>query len=322
MAAPASLMRIVFPLLSRNSSNFLRSGVLLNGPPSFWQLESVSKFSTLVRSSNLSGLPKANKLWTNEAAELIPERLVTSCALAAISGRPKIELVLERGAHNEAGKVYDVLSEVNSVGLENLVPADGTKESIVRQEWPSKLESGLNDMINVSYSISYALHALSSYCSRDYVSLRGLARWYIDRSNRERADALELSRYQSLRGGKTMLCPIGESQTDFDHDQKGDALYTMELVLAMYKLQEQKFRDLARLADEEGDQEFSDFITDSFLSHLTVLVKKTAGYVAQLRRVGKGHGTWHFDHYLHKKLEGDHVGDELRTGLHELEGTK
>lgn len=28
---------------------------------------------------------------------------------------------------------------------------------------------------------------------------------------------------------------------------------------------------------------------------------------------------WHFDHYLHKKLEAAHVGDEVRTGLHEVE---
>jgi hypothetical protein len=31
------------------------------------------------------------------------------------------------------------------------------------------------------------------------VSLRGLARWYIDRSDKERRDAIELSRYQVRR---------------------------------------------------------------------------------------------------------------------------
>lgn len=105
MAAPASFMRVLFPLLSRYTTKFPKTGVLFNNPPSFQQLESVSRFSTLVKSGNLSGLSKANKLLTNEAAELVPGRLVTSCALAAISGGPKIELAFGRGAHNEAGKV-------------------------------------------------------------------------------------------------------------------------------------------------------------------------------------------------------------------------
>lgn len=47
-----------------------------------------------------------------------------------------------------------------------------------------------------SYAMSYALHSLASFCARDYVSLKGLARFYADRSDRERTCAMELSRYQ------------------------------------------------------------------------------------------------------------------------------
>jgi hypothetical protein len=47
-----------------------------------------------------------------------------------------------------------------------------------------------------SYAVSYALHSLASFCARDNVSLKGLARFYIDKSNREREDAIDMSRYQ------------------------------------------------------------------------------------------------------------------------------
>ncbi|GAQ81881.1 Ferritin [Klebsormidium nitens] len=208
-------------------------------------------------------------------------------------------------------KVYDVIAEIKALGLEKLVPEEGRLGAFARQRWSDKREAGLNDIINHSYAMSYALHSLASFCARDYVSLKGLARFYADRSDRERTCAMELSRYQGLRGGKVVLYQIGQPESEFDHEEKGEALYTMEIVLAIFKVHNEKLRDLNQLAAEENDDEFSDYLTDGFIHPLVITVKKLAGMVTQLRRVGKGHGTWHFDHSLNKRLKKHEVGEEI-----------
>ncbi|CAD6255217.1 unnamed protein product [Miscanthus lutarioriparius] len=47
-----------------------------------------------------------------------------------------------------------------------------------------------------------------------------------------------------------------------------------------------------------NDPQLTDFIEREFLEEQVEAINKISKYVAQLRRVGKGHGVWHFDQML------------------------
>jgi len=64
-----------------------------------------------------------------------------------------------------------------------------------------------------------------------------------------------------------------------------------------------KLYALDKLANELGDYAMSDFV-DDMLSQQSRDVKKAADMVAQLMRVGKGHGTWAWDDRLLETLGG------------------
>ena len=72
----------------------------------------------------------------------------------------------------------------------------------------------------------------------------------------------------------------------------------MELALSLEKLTNEKLLNLHAVADQCNDVQMTDFIESDFLAEQVDSIKKISEYVARLRRVGKGHGVWHFDQML------------------------
>lgn len=72
----------------------------------------------------------------------------------------------------------------------------------------------------------------------------------------------------------------------------------MELALALEKLVNEKLHNLHSVASRCNDPQLTDFVESEFLEEQVEAIKKISEYVAQLRRVGKGHGVWHFDQKL------------------------
>nr|GMD18817.1 ferritin-3, chloroplastic-like [Ipomoea batatas] len=182
--------------------------------------------------------------------------------------------------------------------------------SLARHKFKDACEDVINDQINVEYSISYAYHAMYAYFDRDNVALKGIAKFFKDSSEEERQHAEKLMDYQNKRGGKVMLHTLLMPLSDFDHQEKGDALYglvillacssisAMELALSLEKLTNEKLLKLHKVADEQNDTQLTDFVEEEFLAEQVESIKKISEYVAQLRRVGDGHGVWHFDQML------------------------
>ncbi|OEL15173.1 hypothetical protein BAE44_0023808 [Dichanthelium oligosanthes] len=56
--------------------------------------------------------------------------------------------------------------------------------------------------------------------------------------------------------------------------------------------------DRDNVATRCNDSQLTDFIEGEFLMEQVEDIKKITEYVAQLRRVGKGHGVWHLDQKL------------------------
>ncbi|VAI39289.1 unnamed protein product [Triticum turgidum subsp. durum] len=92
---------------------------------------------------------------------------------------------------------------------------------------PSKLfRQGRNSIFfSVECNASYEYHSLYAYFDRDNVTLKGFAKFFKESSDEEREHTEMLMEYQNRRGGRVRLQSIVTPLTEFDHSEKGDALY-------------------------------------------------------------------------------------------------
>ncbi|KAG5022769.1 hypothetical protein JHK82_018676 [Glycine max] len=194
-----------------------------------------------------------------------------------------------------SGVIFEPFEEVKKGEL--AVPT-APQVSLARQNYADECESAINEQINVEYNASYAYHSLFAYFDRDNVALKGFAKFFKESSEEEREHAEKLMKYQNTRGGRVVLHAIKNVPSEFEHVEKGDALYAMELALSLEKLVNEKLLNVHSVADRNNDPQLADFIESEFLSEQVESIKKISEYVAQLRRVGKGHGVWHFDQRL------------------------
>ncbi|KAJ0028618.1 hypothetical protein Pint_34940 [Pistacia integerrima] len=215
------------------------------------------------------------------------------------------------------GVVFQPFEEVKKEVLDIPVALD---VSLARQKFSRECEAAINEQINVEYNVSYVYHALYAYFDRDNIALRGLAKFFKESSEEEREHAEKLMEYQNLRGGKVKLHSILMAPSEFEHAEKGDALYVtksinvevnffgfvdsaMELALSLEKLTNEKLLSLHNVAVCNNDPQLADFIETEYLAEQVEAINKIAKFIAQLRMVGKGHGVWHFDQMLLR--EGD-----------------
>ncbi|MCO5578571.1 hypothetical protein L7F22_032415 [Adiantum nelumboides] len=191
------------------------------------------------------------------------------------------------------GVVFEPFVEVQDQ-LVKVPPS--SSQSFARQRYAAACEAAINEQINVEYNASYVYHTLFAYFDRDNVGLPGFARFFKDSSEEERGHAEKLMKYQNTRGGRVKLQSIVmPTMNEFDDPEKGDALCAMELTLALEKLVNEKLLKLHKVAEEQDDPQLQDYIESEFLKPQVEDIKKVSTYVAQLRRVGKGHGVYHFD---------------------------
>ncbi|NP_001316747.1 ferritin, chloroplastic [Vigna angularis] len=193
------------------------------------------------------------------------------------------------------GVIFEPFEEVKK---EELAVPTAPQVSLARQYYADDCEPAINEQINVEYNASYVYHSLFAYFDRDNVALKGFAKFFKESSEEEREHAEKLMKYQNTRGGRVVLHSIKNVPSEFEHVEKGDALHAMELALSLEKLVNEKLRSVHSVADRNNDPQLADFIESEFLSEQVEAIKKISEYVAQLRRVGKGHGVWHFDQSL------------------------
>ena len=73
---------------------------------------------------------------------------------------------------------------------------------------------------------------------------------------------LRISASQATRGGRVKLAALAAPPPDYNHEQKGDALYSMEIALALEKLNFQMLYSLHETADKAGDAQMTDFVEE------------------------------------------------------------
>lgn len=192
------------------------------------------------------------------------------------------------------------MSEVVAGGvaaeLEKVERSNGSTGSYARVDFDPRCENAINEQINIEYTASYVYHALFAHFNADNVGLPGFAEFFRNSSLEERSHAELLMKYQNERGGKVVLRGINLPQMKMDGNDKGDALYALELALALEKLNFTKLRELDDVADQAGDKAMGSFIESKLLEEQSEDVKDAADRVARLRRIGdEGTGIYLFD---------------------------
>ncbi|KAF5750786.1 Ferretin 1 isoform 1 [Tripterygium wilfordii] len=256
-------------------------------------LRSVSAFSLPTKQGESSFSSSA----LSNCSKLSPSSI---SALPSFSSRKQQNgvVVSAAGATNEfplTGVLFQPFEEVKKE-IVNVPVAPHI--SLARQRYAEDCEAAINEQINVEYNASYAYHAMFAYFDRDNIALRGMAKFFKESSEEEREHAEKLMKYQNIRGGRVKLHSILLPPSEFDHAEKGDALYAMELALSLEKIVNVKLLNLHSVADHNKDPQLTEFIESEFLTEQVEAIKKLSEYVTQLRMVGKGHGVWHFDQML------------------------
>ncbi|KAG4963902.1 hypothetical protein AAZX31_14G182500 [Glycine max] len=234
-----------------------------------------------------SSAPFLNSLNGSYGVRFFSKRNVGCGVVAKVSKEAENQPIL--------GIAFEPFEEVKK---ELLVIPSVPHASLARQMYTDQCEAALNAQINVEYNVSYVYHAMYAYFDRDNVALKGLAKFFKESSMEERQHAEMMMEYQNKRGGRVQLQSMLMPFSEFDHSEKGDALYAMELALSLERLNNEKLLNLHSLANENNDVQFVDFLESEFLVGQVEDIKKISEYVAQLRRMGKGHGVWHFDQML------------------------
>lgn len=222
----------------------------------------------------------------------------SSSPFSSVSFSPKRRYGFSVSAATDQPLTGVVFQPFEEVKKEELLVPISPQLSLARQRFAEDSEAAINEQINVEYNVSYVYHALYAYFDRDNVALKGLAKFFKESSEEEREHAEKFIKYQNIRGGRVKLHSILTAPSEFNHVEKGDALYAMELALSLEKLVNEKLLNLHSVADRNNDPQLTDFIESEFLSEQVEAIKKIADYVTQLRLVGKGHGVWHFDQRL------------------------
>ncbi|KAM7264930.1 hypothetical protein ACFE04_002613 [Oxalis oulophora] len=209
--------------------------------------------------------------------------------------REKSSGVSANYSSSDDGVLFEPFEEVKR---DTFVVPITSNVSLARHNYLDQCEAAINEQINVEYSASYVYHSMYAYFDRDNVALKGLAKFFKESSEEERGHAEKFMAYQNLRGGRVKLHSLLNTPSEFENVVKGDALYAMELALSLEKLVNEKLLNLHNVADRMNDVQTTEFLKREFLSEQVEAIKKISDYVTQLRRIGKGHGIWHFNQML------------------------
>ncbi|KAK9193596.1 hypothetical protein WN944_004293 [Citrus x changshan-huyou] len=239
--------------------------------------------SSSLAAKQLAGLITSSSCYSKSNASLVK----LGCISPRTKRSLKVSAAVDANSMPLTGVVFQPFEEVKKEVLD--VPVSPLL-SLARQKYEDECEAAINEQINVEYNVSYVYHALYAYFDRDNIALRGLAKFFKESSEEEREHAEKFMEYQNLRGGKVKLHSIMQPPSEFDHAEKGDALYAMELALSLEKLTNEKLLSLHSVADRNNDPQMAEFVESEFLGEQVEAINKIAKYVSQLRMVGKGHG--------------------------------
>eukprot|EP01100_Stratorugosa_tubuloviscum_P014422 TRINITY_DN76_c0_g3_i1.p1 TRINITY_DN76_c0_g3~~TRINITY_DN76_c0_g3_i1.p1 ORF type:complete len:170 (-),score=77.80 TRINITY_DN76_c0_g3_i1:390-899(-) len=163
--------------------------------------------------------------------------------------------------------------------------------SSCRQNFSEVTEAAVNRHINVELTASYIYMSIAAYFDRDGVSLPGFKKFFKHQSDEEREHAQKLIDYVNQRGGSVTFDAISKPPIQVD-----SALKSLELALDLEKDVNAKLLALHKVADEQGDVHFCDYLEANFLNEQVESLREISDLITKLRRCGsEGLGLYLFD---------------------------
>jgi len=160
-----------------------------------------------------------------------------------------------------------------------------------RQNFVAEVEAAINKQINLELYASYCYLSMAYYFDRDDVALPGFFKFFQKQSDEERGHAQQFMKYQNMRGGRIILQNVNKPSLD----DWGSGIDAMQAALHLEKTVNQSLLDLHKLASNNNDTQFCDFLENHFLGEQVESIKQFADYVTNLKRVGSGLGEYMFD---------------------------
>eukprot|EP01100_Stratorugosa_tubuloviscum_P014423 TRINITY_DN76_c0_g4_i1.p1 TRINITY_DN76_c0_g4~~TRINITY_DN76_c0_g4_i1.p1 ORF type:complete len:170 (-),score=73.39 TRINITY_DN76_c0_g4_i1:192-701(-) len=167
--------------------------------------------------------------------------------------------------------------------------------SSCRQNFNEITESAINSHINFELTISHLFISIAAYFNRDTITLPGFQKFFKQQSNEEYEKAQKLIDYINQRGGSVTFDTISKPLT-----QINSALKALELALEIEKDINSKLLILHKIAKEQGDIHFSDYLEEYFFNKQVESLKKISDLITKLCRCGsEGFGL----HIIDKELD-------------------
>lgn len=167
--------------------------------------------------------------------------------------------------------------------------------------WNEACENQVNEQINLEFWASYQYDLMWSYFDRSSVGMKNIAAFFRKASDEEREHARKLMEYQNLRGGTVVLTQFPSVDLDFlktpnPQTSTNDVLLSFQKALEMEQMVYQSLLKLHKVADENNDPQFADFVEGTYLEEQVEALNEMAKYVSQVQRINNdGHGLWNFD---------------------------
>jgi len=122
----------------------------------------------------------------------------------------------------------------------------------------------------------------------------GFSKFLKKSSDEEREHAEKLMEFQNKRGGRIILQDIKKPTKD----EWGCGVDVMQAALELEKAVNKSLLELHDVAAKHNDSHMQNFIKVNYLREQVEAIKELGDYITNLKRLGTGHGEWHFDRTL------------------------
>jgi len=187
-----------------------------------------------------------------------------------------------------------MIGKVILLALLSLWSVNADYNSTIRINFAEDSEAALNRQINQELNTSYIYNSMHDYFSREDIALAGFAKLFRKLGKNCWETAEMMQKYLILRGGDVILGTIKKP----DNVNWGFGLDAMNVALQIEKTSHEALLEVWRIASKSGDPQLCGWLTGHLLNDQSELIRKLAGYVTNLKRVGPGQGEFIFDQYL------------------------
>uniref|UniRef100_A0A914ZA54 Ferritin n=1 Tax=Panagrolaimus superbus TaxID=310955 RepID=A0A914ZA54_9BILA len=164
-------------------------------------------------------------------------------------------------------------------------------ESLIRQNYATDSEAGINKLINLLMHGSYTYLSMSYYYDREDVHYPNISKWMKCHGQCQYEQATTLMEYQNIRGGRLVFQAIAKPDTD----EWGSPLEGFQRALNLEKTSNKAFIDLHEIATQNKDYQMCDFLEDKYMNPQVKVLEKIGKLITNLKQVGKGVGEYMFD---------------------------